>query len=205
MKKFLFLFFFLSPFSVFSQNVDDESQKVDNQNIDAGGQYVTIREAKLYELSPPHNFIETIPKGYKVNLIKISGDIAVLIYNEKTGFTETKNLATGPVMLSKAKTVNYSNNYEELSQLVKYTKSHRLVLNAFYAFTAVSAVSTIPLFFNVNDVNRNRTKNVICGTVSGFFGLGALVSGICIYEFQSKINKTNVNLQLKANGMSVAF
>ena len=199
MKKFLILLFMM-PFAAFSQN--------ENEN-----KYVAIRGTKLYELSPPHDFIEIIPKGYAVKVVKISDNITVLEYNGKMGFTETENLSDKKSLLKKSKTINYGNY--NLDMLVKYTVKHRLSQHMFYGTTTISTVFAVPtiIFSEQNKknngyygrANTHREEIIICGTLSGVFGLAALVSGICVYEFQSKINKTTTNLQLKANGFSIAF
>ncbi|MDD6210519.1 MAG: hypothetical protein PUB21_07945 [Bacteroidales bacterium] len=53
--------------------------------------------------------------------------------------------------------------------------------------------------------NKNNNAGTVLFIVAGISSVSAIVSGICFLEFQKRVNRNNVKLQLKANGVNINF
>ena len=92
----------------------------------------------------------------------------------------------------------------DIEQLAAYNKSYRSSLNALYITTGISVVTMMMgSIFVASD--RALGAGAAMFAIGGMAGAGSLISGICALEFQNKINKQNIKVHLKANGVSVAF
>ena len=92
----------------------------------------------------------------------------------------------------------------DIELLSRYNKSYRNSLNAFYITTGISVVGALAGSIMLTADSSNGAGAAMI-TIGGLAGIGSFVSGICMAQFQSKVNDQNVKVHLKANGLSMTF
>ena len=93
----------------------------------------------------------------------------------------------------------------DIEQLAAYNKGYRNSLNAFYITSGISVITTVVGSILQASDGVHASAGVAMFILGGAAGVGSLVSGICVMEYQSKINRQNLKVHLKANGVAMTF
>jgi len=193
--------------------------------------YEAAEAAKLYNTSARVKYLFTIQPGEVVELIAdIDGYgllkvdyCGVVGFVNKSLFFQTNNPPTekSPIDI-RAITLS-----ADLDKLSASTRAHRRSLNALYVSTGVSIAMLTSAAVVANrkvevpasnkygnkadieaaekQISKNKDTSKALYVVGGLAAASTLVSGICVLEFQHKVNKYGTKLQLKANSVTVTF
>ena len=101
-------------------------------------------------------------------------------------------------------TTNQAAVASDIELLSQYNKSYRNSLNAFYITTGISVAGALAGYLMLSADSSNGA-GVAMITIGGLASVGSFVSGICMAQFQSKVNDQNVRVHLKANGLTMTF
>ena len=183
--------------------------------------YQTIEEVQFYKTRMSANVHSTIPEGV---VLKLEDDISLSMV--KTNYKGVAGYIYKDVVKDKLKEVekpviedytiaNLTTDKlfvnqdisKDIELLAQYNKVYRNSLTAFYITTSLSVLATTLGSILIVDTYSNDTFGIGVAmiTVGSLAGAGSLISGICMMEFQNKVNKQNVKVHLRANGVSVAF
>ena len=94
----------------------------------------------------------------------------------------------------------------DIELLSSYTRGYKNSLTAFYITTSISLVSTMMGALLVgSSVDSGVNLGVAMIVIGGLSSAGSFVSGICMIDYQNRINKQNLKVHLKANGLKMTF